>query len=531
MDPRRLRPDIPRGLATLVLACLSKRPAFRPADGAALRDDLDRVLRGERPRARPRRRLAPPLLAATGAVAALAIARAWTARTGEQPPPGGAGAPHATPSRVAALEARARSLRASDPGAASRLLGDALADAPDRHDLRLERGLLLWAAGDAAGARAEWGRIPEGAAHAPFARLYRALETFFRVEGGVLQGQAALSDLEAVAREGGAPARLAQAAIAALAQDYPRVQALLRGEPGWEAALLRGHTEGLDPRGDPAAALRDLDRAIREGIPFYWVYNERGVARQKNGDHAGAAADFTTALERQPRYAPALTNRAHARLKLNDLEGASRDVDLAAALAPRSYHVLVNRGMVRFERGDSRGAIADFTSALEIHPGSAAPLLNRVIARRRLGDLPGAEEDATAAVRLEPGNAEALFQRGLCRYHRGDSAGALEDLTAAVALRPEFSDAFYNRGNLHRERGDLDAAAEDFRAALRLEPEMASAHANLGVVMAQRGDWAGAADEARAFLRIAPGDPWAAEARRMLARAEEELAAGRERGR
>jgi hypothetical protein len=53
VSPRRLRPDLPRDLETIVLTCLEKEPARRYSSAAALADDLERWQRGEAIQARP----------------------------------------------------------------------------------------------------------------------------------------------------------------------------------------------------------------------------------------------------------------------------------------------------------------------------------------------------------------------------------------------------------------------------------------------------------------------------------------------
>jgi WD40 repeat protein/serine/threonine protein kinase len=50
VSPRRLRPDLPRDLAAICLACLHKEPAWRYASAGALADDLQRFLGGKRVR-------------------------------------------------------------------------------------------------------------------------------------------------------------------------------------------------------------------------------------------------------------------------------------------------------------------------------------------------------------------------------------------------------------------------------------------------------------------------------------------------
>jgi serine/threonine-protein kinase len=48
--PRRLQPQVGEELQAICLACLERDPARRYTSVGALADDLDRWLRGERPR-------------------------------------------------------------------------------------------------------------------------------------------------------------------------------------------------------------------------------------------------------------------------------------------------------------------------------------------------------------------------------------------------------------------------------------------------------------------------------------------------
>ncbi|MCI0340699.1 MAG: tetratricopeptide repeat protein [Planctomycetales bacterium] len=499
-DPPRLRTvrgDLPKPVERLVRQCLAKRSRDRYPDAGVLRDDLDRLLRGERPRARVpgtgRRRLLAGL-----AVAALAAWAAWLAR-----PVGTASAPEGASSRRSAAEslaAKARGLRSSDPPEAAALLERALAEEPGHPAAaawRLERGLLFWALGRGPEAREEWGRVPEAAPERSRARLYRGLEAFCSLAPGGLLAHRGRPDLEEAAAATGLEANLARAAIAADDRNWAEARAGLSDLPGWEAALLRGYVEGEDPSGDRAAAVAEYGRALEEGIPFAWVHNNRGAARYRLGDVSRALGDFTEALRIQPGFPAALFNRGVDSILAGDPTGGLRDLDeLLGSLSerdPRYARALFERARARSQLGDLRGAVTGYTEALRARPDHALALANRGQARMELGDEPGALEDLDAALRVDPGLPDTRVLRGVLRSKRlRDHSGAISDFLEALRLRP----------------GHLEA--------LR----------NLGIARQNLGEWSGAAEAYREFLRLHPGHSTAGAIRRWLADCEGRLGGG-----
>ncbi len=582
---RRLRPDVPRGLELVLRVALAGRAERRFPEAGALRDDLDRVLAGEPPLARPARPagalfLLAAALLGTAAGAGILAWRRPALRTGA---PSATDDERSVPERLAA---RARVLRASDPREAADLLGQALAADPSRNDWRLDRGLLLMAVGDTAGAQAEWERVPARAAERPAAALYRAFERLLRSDTTDPR-----PELAEAARGGGDLAGLAEGASAVYRQEWAAVRAALRDVPGWEAALLRAYTEHQDPRGDRAKSVREYAAALESGPPLAWIHLNRGVILRDLGDHAAALAAFDEALRLQPGYPKALRGRGKARLDLGDRAGALADLDEAvrssgenpdclndrgimrmaagdlpgaeedfsAALArdPGFSGALLNRGSARLKRGDARGALADYDEAFGRVPGGAEDLRNRALARRALGDSAGAVadctralalradfvealqvradarrdqgnargalEDLTEALRLQPGDPEHLARRGIVRAESfGDSAGALADFTAALRGNPRDWETFYNRGNVRRDLGDMEGAVADFREAIRIRPDHPSPHYNLARIHAYRREWADAIEQFREVLRLSPDRPDADDIRAKMADCEEQ---------
>ncbi|MCI0343344.1 MAG: tetratricopeptide repeat protein [Planctomycetales bacterium] len=560
---RRLRPEVSRAVERVVRVCLGKRAGDRYRNGGALGEDLERVLEGKGPRAGlpgARRRA----LAALGAAGALALLAAALGARGDE---GGEAAeaepaPPASPERgrVEALAAHAAALRPSAPRRAAAILEEALALAPHRHDLRLERGLMLWASGDIVSAQAEWGTVQREAQRALQFRatLYLGLEALFRLEDDRYRWDQARPHLQKLVEYPGREGQLARAALCVVRGDFSRARETSQGLDGWEAAFLRALIEGSDPASDRQKAIRLHSDALSTGIAFAWGYYGRGLARQRLEDRAGAIQDYTTALSLDPQLKRALWNRGTMRFHdrdyegaisdyntalaldpadsqiLNsrgiakqasrDLPGALRDYDAALAGSPRLVEALANRGAVRLMQGDATGAMRDLDAALELNPGLEVARLNRATLRYRLGDFPGAIGDHDALLAGNPRVMEALLGRGAAKCAVEDFAGAIRDLDAALDLAPRHATALLNRGYAKRSLGDFAGAIEDLTASIGLDPGSPEAHANLGFARNALDEPTQAvADFERALELSPPAWKHRADVQRALARARAAL--------
>ncbi|MCI0343296.1 MAG: tetratricopeptide repeat protein [Planctomycetales bacterium] len=525
-DPRPLRaarPDVPRGLEVVVGVALGKAPRSRYAEIAALRDDLDRVLRGELPSARQaRRRRRGPLLLAGVAAAGLAGVAGAVVVGSRGPADPGSRATSPPPASVAeALAGQARRLRFSDPRGSARLLAQAIGEAEDhprREAWRLERGLLLWSTGEGAAAHGEWGRIPPGAPEAPAARLYRGLERLF--ERDVEAALAELDLVSAVDQGGSREPRLARAAILTVRGTLEEAREALQGEEGWEAAILRAATHHFDPAGDRAAAAREYTRALEEGLPFAWLYLNRGVARQELRELGPAIEDFTEALRIRPDWPSALGNRALARGERGDKRGALGDYEAVARLRPEDPDFRYNVGVLRHDLGDAAGAIAEYDLTLRLLPDDPVTLTARGDSKTALGDLRGAIEDYSAAIRSRPDHANAWNNRGAARHTLGQHLEAIADLNESLRLEPDDPAALNNRANARASLGRMEEALADWDEALRLRPDHPAALAARGLALTERGQPERGLPDFEASLRLRPDHPETlvhrADARRRL---------------
>ncbi len=460
-EPTRLRRragGIPGFLERVVIVSLAKGARRRYAHSGALRDDLERLLLGHRPRAA--RRIGPrTALVSAAAAGALLAGIAWrSGGRGEsaRDADGVRASPVADADRL--LE-RARQARASDPREAERLLEQALAVQPGRSDCRLEKSLAHWAQGEGEEARREWDAIPPGAGEREHARLYRALEACFRSDASGLRADLAESELRELAAGSGHAARLARGAWAAFGPDPARALEILAGDPAWEAALLRAYVRCDELATDLAAGVRDYDDAISRGMPVPWAFLNRGEARRRLGDAAGALLDLETALRMRPDYATAFHNRADLRFRHGQWAEAEADFTAALALRCGDPELLAARGAVRQSRGDSAGALSDLTAALDARPDSVDALAIRAAVHLYAGQPDRAARDAEAALRLAPGRGEAHAVLGLARRSLGDWRGAVAPLREFLRLAPGDRRAEEIRGAI-RECEEQSRAVE-----------------------------------------------------------------------
>ncbi|MCI0342855.1 MAG: tetratricopeptide repeat protein [Planctomycetales bacterium] len=523
---RRERPDLPGGLETLVRACLGKAAAARPRDASAVRDDLDRVLRGERPLAR-RRRSNAAWLAASAILAAVGVGAGVLVRA-RKLPPAPAPAPTSTADRAAGLAARGWATRSADPRGAAELLRQALELAPDEREWRVRRGCVLWILRDGAAARAEWDRVLAEEPGRSKARLYRALEALFRFTGPQDVEQAR-PDLEQLVREGGREGRIAQGALHEIGGDWAAAREALAGIEGWEAGFLRAYLAYNDQIPDPGVVIRESEGLFAEGFRHVLLHRMRAACASRIGDPALAETEYTRALELDPTDTRILADRAIARIDQQNYPAAEADIEAISALDPGSPFVLLGRSELLRREGRLSESRALLDEALRLEPGLYLALHSRGRSRSVAGDARGAIEDLTSALGTKPepwDEADTLDERGSAWQALGDHRAAFEDHDRALKLRPGWPRALVNRSNAREALGDRAGALDDLDEAIRLDPGLPEAWTNRGLLRHGDKDFARAIEDYDAALRCRRAYPEACNARGAAREAQGDLPGG-----
>lgn len=123
--------------------------------------------------------------------------------------------------------------------------------------------------------------------------------------------------------------------------------------------------------GDPARALKDLDRAITLKPRDAELLVDRAALKGEQSQHQEALRDLDAALAIEPRNLAALVYRGAAHRALSQFDQAAKDLDNAVQIAPDDPQARLERGILRSTTGDPKGARADWLALLQRHPDTA----------------------------------------------------------------------------------------------------------------------------------------------------------------
>ena len=447
------RPDVPSRLASLVMRCLEKDPARRPASAGELLESLDAVSTPSETTARPRRRALPLVVAGAALALVAAGALAVTLSRRSTPEPVAIAAASVAPKSLAVLP-----FASVGGDTANAYFAEGIADELTTALARMP-GLRL--AGRASVARfKERGASPQeiGAALNVVAvldgtvrragdRIRVSAELTSSDDGHLLWKESyerELQDVFAVQDE------ITRAIVGAL-------QVQLGGLPASDSAS----------RGTTDLAAYDLYlRALR-------LYRGRGAGL------AQAEQYLTQAIALDPTFA-----RAHAML--------ASVLCVTPYYTDRSPGELLPRARAAAER------------AVQLDPALAEAHAALGYVYSEAFEWAQAERELRRAVALAPSNAEIAFRLGFMLVTAGRVHESIEAFERAEALDPFYSIATTYAGWSKALAGRRDEAATDVRRALELDP----ANAAVNTIFAEVLLLTGHREEAVAHTRrMVPGAP------------------------
>lgn len=209
---------------------------------------------------------------------------------------------------------------------------------------------------------------------------------------------------------------------------------LLRRYPAFDGGFL-GRARLRLELGDTLGARADIDQALsinRNAVNGYIMRAD--IAINSHADYAAALSDMDQAIKLQPRYAGFFINRAYLRYMTDDIQGAFADYDYALQLEPENTVAMFNRGLMRAEVHETDKAVTDFSRVLAIDPDDYKALYNRAIILSETGRLDRAIADLDKLIEVFPDFAAAYFMRFDAKRRKGDMRGAEKDYNKSLSL-------------------------------------------------------------------------------------------------
>lgn len=212
----------------------------------------------------------------------------------------------------------------------------------------------------------------------------------------------------------------------------------------------------LMKKGDFDGAVAQYQRLARLRPGWGPAIAALGAAMAAKGSSAGAAeqksiARYSDALRRHPNVAPTHSHLGKALGILGDLDGDMREQQEALRLDPGLAAAHLELGSIHARKESWSDAAREYREAIRLKPHLAEAHSGLGDALGHMDDWPGAIAEERIAIRRAPKLAIAHFRLAAALEHEGDSSAALEEYRRAAGLEPRDANFQANYKRLARE--------------------------------------------------------------------------------
>ncbi|GGY20111.1 hypothetical protein GCM10008098_10680 [Rhodanobacter panaciterrae] len=241
-------------------------------------------------------------------------------------------------------------------------------------------------------------------------------------------------------------------------------------------------------RGEPRAAVADLDEAIRMAPDQAAYYVARARARVANKQPNAALDDLDKSLSLDPKNVDALLLRAEFRLVHKDRAGATVDVTAASGLAPAGSTQTRVIASLYIQLDQPAAALPILDDWIRLHANDAllGSVLNARCWARGLSHqmLDDALKDCRKAIKRDGEKPAYLDSLGLVQLRLGHYPESITAYEQAVAQLPHSAWTRYGLGLAKIRSGQTDAGHADLVAAHALDPDIEARATKYGLTAA-----------------------------------------------
>lgn len=422
----------------------------------------------------------------------------------------------------------------------------ALAQAPERGDIRFALARVYLEIGEAGGAEKELAKAFELGHRDARARslmlrallqqraFQRAIEGDWRDRGDPEPDEETRAQI--LALEG--HAHLARGEIEAAESKYEAALTL----SAKEVEALIGKARAAAQQDDLGEARSWLARARDVDPDSPHVSRDTAALELREGHFDAAEAEYTAAIEQSYNNAVDIYSRFSLRFQQGNLDGAASDLELLTEKLGQTPLTVYASGILAFAHQDYDTAATAFANTLSkwpdfvpalVYAGITNYLLGKFeqanmqltnsyqrtsnwntvaralsVVRLRLGDYVGAREFAEQVLARDPDDELALGVIGQAALARGETEEGLAALGRLVTKDPEAVGARTRLGIGLLEQGELQRGFDHLQAAANLDaPTSGVAHGALVFNYIQQGQFDEARDAAMRAIQAMPDNP------------------------
>jgi predicted aspartyl protease/tetratricopeptide (TPR) repeat protein len=238
-------------------------------------------------------------------------------------------------------------------------------------------------------------------------------------------------------------------------------------------------------RGEPKAAIADLDEAIRMAPDQAAYYFARARARVADKQFDASLTDLDKSLGLDPKNVDALLLRAELRIAHKDRTDATADVTVASTLAPAGSTQARLIATLYIQLGQPAAALPMLDDWIRLHSNDAmlgSALSERCRARGLSNQvLDDALKDCRKAIKRDGENPVYLDSLGMVQLRLGHYPESIKAYEQAVAKNPRSAWSRYGLGLAEMRNGQMDAGKADVAAARVLNSGIEARAAKYGL--------------------------------------------------
>ncbi len=197
--------------------------------------------------------------------------------------------------------------------------------------------------------------------------------------------------------------------------------------------------------GESAKAVEDFTKVLELKPGFARAFEARGMAQADSGAHAAAMADLDEAVKRGGDDWRFLYSRAVVLRSEGDSEAALSDLSAAGNLKQDGAQVVLMRALILADQGDDAGAGVQISQAPSKGREEALISYTRAAVAFRAGRIAEADADVDRAIALRGDLAAARTLKGRILEARGEPAAARTSYAKALVAVQDSFDGFAAR--------------------------------------------------------------------------------------